>query len=465
MAKIKKVHLLRMGFPSFAIKEALRVMATEAFVYKSRNQKTDILYEVLDAPYQFKEDEHLKTLAGILLAEEEPSNKPKLRHEPVPLNIFGREEIRQAAIDQINVAACLPIATATALMPDAHVGYGLPVGGVLATENAVIPYAVGLDIGCRMCLTVYDIAPSYMKGHSHQYKGFLQDNTWFGTGKGPEEPWDDPVLERKEFQEIPIVRSFKDKAWRQIGSSGTGNHFVEFGEVEILDEGLESGIPPGKYLGILSHSGSRGLGAGIADHFTKLAKKQTQLPGAARNLAWLDMDSEAGQQYWLAMNLAGDYASACHDHIHRRLAKAIGAKPIFRVENHHNFAWKEQLADGREVIVHRKGATPAAEGELGMIPGSMTAPGFIVRGKGNADALNSASHGAGRAYSRRKAKASFTKSQVKKELATHGVQLIGAGVDEAPMAYKDIEKVMGHQTDLVEVLGKFYPKIVRMAKD
>ena len=228
-----------MGFPSQGIKEALRVMATETFVYKSRNQKTDILYEVLDAPEQFKENEHLKGLADILLAEEEPSNKPKLRHEPVSLNIFGKEEIQQAAIDQINVAATLPIAAAAALMPDAHVGYGLPVGGVLATENAVIPYAVGLDIGCRMCLTVYDIAPSYMKGHSHQYKEFLKDNTWFGAGKGPEEPWDDPVLDRREFQEIPILKSFKDKAWRQIGSSGTGNHFVEFGEVEILNDEID----------------------------------------------------------------------------------------------------------------------------------------------------------------------------------------------------------------------------------
>jgi len=164
------------------------------------------------------------------------------------------------------------------------------------------------------------------------------------------------------------------------------------------------------------------------------------------------------------MNLAGDYASACHEVIHKRLTKAIGAKVLAKVENHHNFAWKEML-NGEEVIVHRKGATPAGKGVMGIIPGSMTAPGFLVRGKGETSAINSASHGAGRQMSRTKAIQSITKSEMKTILKDHNVTLIGAGLDEAPMAYKDINKVMSAQTELVDVIAKFEPKMVRMADD
>jgi tRNA-splicing ligase RtcB len=161
------------------------------------------------------------------------------------------------------------------------------------------------------------------------------------------------------------------------------------------------------------------------------------------------------------MNLAGEYAKACHEDIHRRLAKALGKRIVVTIENHHNFAWKE-MVDGKECIVHRKGATPAAKGQLGIIPGSMTAPGFIVMGKGNEDSLQSASHGAGRLFSRAKCKATFTQSQIKKVLADNDVTLIGGNIDEAPMAYKNIHTVMNLQTELVDVLGTFMPKIVRM---
>ncbi|HEX8658592.1 MAG TPA: RtcB family protein, partial [Hymenobacter sp.] len=181
-----------------------------------------------------------------------------------------------------------------------------------------------------------------------------------------------------------------------------------------------------------------------------------------QHLAWLGLDTEAGQEYWAAMSLAGDYASACHAQIHQRLAKALGERPLAKVENHHNFAWKERLADGCQVVVHRKGATPAGQGVLGIIPGSMTAPGFIVRGRGLPESLASASHGAGRLMSRTRAKAELTESGVRKHLAEHGIELIGGGLDEAPMAYKDIHTVMASQRELVEVLGSFTPKIVRM---
>ena len=162
------------------------------------------------------------------------------------------------------------------------------------------------------------------------------------------------------------------------------------------------------------------------------------------------------------MNLAGDYASACHRDIHRRLSNALGEKPVAKVENHHNFAWKETLRDGREAIVHRKGATPAGKGVLGVIPGSMTAPGFIVRGRGVEDSIQSASHGAGRRMSRSQAKDSISEGELRRLLRDKGVELIGGGLDEAPMAYKDIHQVMDHQRDLVDVLGSFTPRIVRM---
>jgi tRNA-splicing ligase RtcB len=196
-----------------------------------------------------------------------------------------------------------------------------------------------------------------------------------------------------------------------------------------------------------------------------LAKKTCFLPSVAVSLAWLDLSTEAGQEYWIAMNVAGDYSSANHEQIHTRIAKALGEDPLFKVENHHNFAWRERLGDGTEVIVHRKGATPAGDGVLGIIPGSMTQPGFIVKGKGTSDSLNSASHGAGRLMSRSAAKNCITNKMVRQALQTAGVELIGGGLDEAPMVYKDIHSVMAGQHELVEVLGEFTPKIVRMCGD
>jgi len=179
------------------------------------------------------------------------------------------------------------------------------------------------------------------------------------------------------------------------------------------------------------------------------------------NLAWLSLHEQEGIEYWMAMNLAGDYASACHHVIHEKIAKQLGRKPMKMVENHHNFAWKEKW-EGKDLIVHRKGATPAGKDVLGIIPGSMTAPGFIVKGKGESASVNSASHGAGRKMSRTRAMESVTDKQFKDELQKHNVKLLGGGLDESPFAYKDIEKVMQSQKALVDIVGKFTPKIVKM---
>lgn len=424
--------------------------------------KLAMVKQILKNPSSFISDPQLAPLAAALLKPADESIA--LNIEGTTYQIYGAEAIEEGALRQMETAMKLPITVAGALMPDAHQGYGLPIGGVLATNNAVIPYGVGVDIGCRMCMTIYDIPTEQLQAKSADFKKMLINNTKFGqaTFKNPK---DHGVLDRKEFAEIRIAREMKDRAWQQIGSSGGGNHFVEFGIVEILSDINEYKLAPGKYLALLSHSGSRGLGANIARHYTKLAMDKCKLPQEAKHLAWLDLDSEEGQEYWSAMNLAGDYASACHHQIHERIAIGLRETPLAMIENHHNFAWKEKDLNGEEIIVHRKGATPAGKGVLGIIPGSMATPGFIVRGKGVAESINSASHGAGRTMSRTRAKQTILPGHVNKFLKEAGVELIGSGLDEAPMAYKDIHQVMNYQKDLIEVLGSFMPKIVRMCGD
>ncbi len=385
-----------------------------------------------------------------------------LNQSGIAFAIFGSEGIEQSALHQMYSAAKLPVAIAGALMPDAHHGYGLPIGGVLATENAVIPYGVGVDIGCRMCLSIFDINPKELETRQSYFAREINEATLFGSGAQFKTSHNDAVMENSAFDELPLLKSLQGKAWRQLGSSGSGNHFVEFGIIDITEKDEVLGMPAGTYVGLLSHSGSRALGANIAAHYTKLAKQKRRLPQEADNLAWLNLNEEEGVEYWIAMNLAGDYASACHHIIHTKIAKQLGRQPMKMVENHHNFAWKEQH-EGREVIVHRKGATPAGAGVLGIIPGSMTAPGFIVKGRGEAASVNSASHGAGRLMSRTAALKSITPKAMQDELAKHGVKLMGGGLDEAPFAYKNIEAVMQSQQALVEVVGKFTPKIVKMA--
>ena len=446
---------------------AMHTMGTH-FKHSTEEEALQILKDILAAPESYLADEVLGKIAEKLMVEvyEEVAEVP-LNEKGIEYAVFGAKHIEDGALAQMQVAAKLPVAIAGALMPDAHQGYGLPIGGVLATNNAIIPYAVGVDIGCRMCLSIFAIAPSELKKREAYFQRELVANTLFGAGREFTKlevftaPSDVEVLDRKEFSEIPFLSTMQSKAMKQLGSSGSGNHFVEFGKIEITDINNPMGVPVGEYVGLLTHSGSRGLGANIANHYTQIAMQTTPLPKEAKHLAWLDLNTEAGNEYWLAMNLAGDYASACHHTIHNKITKAIGEKPLAVVENHHNFAWKE-MYEGKEVIVHRKGATPAGKNVLGIIPGSMTAPGFIIKGKGNAAAINSASHGAGRKMSRSKALANITHEAMRKELSDFGVKLIGGGLDEAPFAYKDIHEVMQSQTSLVDIVGKFHPAIVQM---
>ena len=570
-----------------------------------------------------------------------------LRETSLPYEVWGADGIDDAANKQMENALRLPVAVAGALMPDAHVGYGLPIGGVLATQGTVIPYAVGVDIACftgdtlvpladgkthtmrelaqrdepfvvfsitpeqrivaaraicrktrenmalveveldngetirctpdhrfmlrdgsyyeaqnlraqtslmpfysrrdengfevqqpdsgawqnvapdaiftqrvtldvaqssvgldarnhkvvrvtpleiredvyclsvpdwenfalaagvfvhncRMRLSIYDVSPNIMGQHKGRFEKSLVEQTQFGAGckwSGRDQKEHD-VLDHNDWRATRFLHSLRGKAIEQLGTSGGGNHFVEWGEFTLDEDSAEWNLKAGKYLSLLSHSGSRGVGFKIANEYSRLARGlHPNLPDVVKHLAWLDMDSDAGREYWIGMELAGRFASACHEIIHREVAKAAGFKEVAAIENHHNFAWKETMADGSEAIVHRKGATPAGAGVLGIIPGSMADPGYVVRGKGVMASLNSASHGAGRAMSRRAAKDSITSGQVRKYLEYRGVKLLGGGLDEAPMAYKNIEEVIGAQRDLVDILGQFAPKIVMMAND
>jgi len=367
------------------------------------------------------------------------------------------------AVRQMANACALPVAVAGALMPDAHVGYGLPIGGVLAIENAVIPYGVGVDIACRMKLTVFDRKANTITGQKDRLANIIESETRFGIGANFKQRREHQIMD-EDWTVSPVTQRLRDKAWAQLGTSGSGNHFVEFAAFTV--ETNELGLEPSEYLALLSHSGSRGTGAQVCQHYSRVAmERHPELPKELKHLAWLSIGEAAGQEYWAAMNLMGRYAAANHALIHHHIARKLGARVMLDIENHHNFAWKERhVVNGieREVIVHRKGATPAGAGVLGIIPGSMASPGFVVRGRGEVESLHSAAHGAGRVMSRTKALQSFTWNEVKKLLAARDVILLSAGLDEVPGVYKDIAQVMAAQTDLVEMLGRFNPRLVKM---
>ena len=379
------------------------------------------------------------------------------------------EGLEAEAVKQMANACALPVAVAGALMPDAHLGYGLPIGGVLATDNTVIPYAVGVDIACRMKLTVYDRKANTLSGQRGRLANIIESETRFGMGCEFKQRREHDVMD-EDWSVSPVTGRLRDKAWKQLGTSGSGNHFVEFGAFTVdADQAQALGLSEassGEYLALLTHSGSRGTGAMVCEHYSRRAMaRHDYLPKELKHLSWLSLDDDDGQEYWAAMNLMGRYAAANHALIHKHIAKKLGAHLVLDIENHHNFAWKEQhVVNGveREVIVHRKGATPAGAGVLGIIQGSMASPGYVVRGKGSPESLHSASHGAGRVMSRSKAMQSFTWSATRKLLAERGVELLSAGLDEVPGVYKDIHAVMAAQTDLVEVLGQFDPKLVKM---
>jgi tRNA-splicing ligase RtcB (3'-phosphate/5'-hydroxy nucleic acid ligase) len=471
-------QLAKLGVPQDCVPQALQVVQAVAKRNRSvpRDQRIDVeqvIRDCVEQPEQYRErghsgefsehseapaahEEALRHLADALVADRE-----FVRKEPIPYRTWG-EEIDGATHHQMKLACSLPMAVAAALMPDAHVGYGLPIGGVLALDNAVVPYAVGVDIACRMRLSIYDIRPELLADRKHRFVNALERGTVFGVGQGHEKPQDHPVLDR-DWSVTQVTRTHKDLAREQLGSSGSGNHFAEFGVLLLEEDDAQLGLKAGQYVALLTHSGSRGTGSAVCQVYSGIA--QSRLPVKYKDLgrlAWLEMDSAAGQEYWAAMSLMGEYAAANHEVIHRNVSKLVGERPFAFVENHHNFAWKE-THEGRTVIVHRKGATPAAEGVMGVIPGSMADPAFVVRGRGVAGSLHSASHGAGRKLSRKQAKDRFSWHATKTNLEQRGITVLSAAADEVPGVYKDIEEVMASQADLVDKVARFEPRIVRMA--
>ncbi|WP_207425020.1 RtcB family protein [Pedobacter sp. SYSU D00535] len=462
---LKTKYLTQLGYTNNQLRSLVVNIFTRHFKHSGVEEQWDLLARIKEEPEAFIADPLTSKIAMAFTAKPQAKKLAyDLLEEHAPLKVYGGKEIEEQALKQMKLATSLPVSVQAALLPDAHSGYGLPIGGVLATENVVIPYGVGMDIGCRMALSILDAGELYLKRYDYKLKQALRDFTHFGMEGGLAFRQEHEVLDSPLFKTSSLLKPLHAKAVRQLGSSGSGNHFVEFGEISLHGEN-SLGLEPKKYLALLSHSGSRGLGAAITMHFTKIAMDTCKLPRQAQQLAWLDLQTEAGQAYWQHMNFAGEYAQACHDRIHANLLRSLGLETLARVENHHNFAWKDTLPDGREVIIHRKGATPAHAGELGIIPGSMCTPAYLVRGSGRHSSLFSASHGAGRAMSRQKAKNSMTPSALKKMLLKAGVELIGGSVEENPSAYKDIDNVMRAQRDLVTIEGSFQPRLVRMNKE
>ena len=401
-------------------------------------------------------------MRAMLEAEFGPPAKPKdaLRDAPQPFVVYGEigEDIEPSARAQLELALRLPPSVRGALMPDAHPGYALPIGGVLAMHNAVAPAMVGVDIGCRMHVSVFENAPEEFVNNSLPLFADLQAVTTFGLGARRAHPADHPILDSECWQMTAQTKGLRAKAVQQIGTSGSGNHFAELvvGEALVPASGL-----PTRFTALLTHSGSRGVGYALANHYIRLAAQETQAQAQVPKFyEWLSLDGDAGREYWQAMELAGDFAQANHEVIHQKFARRAGLTPAQTIQNHHNFAWR--MGD---LIIHRKGATPAEVGVLGVIPGSMGTASYIVEGLGLPDALWSASHGAGRRGSRTQARDRIGLADVRRFLKQQDILVEGLSVEEAPQAYKDIERIMRLQVEagLVKPLARMHPIAVIMA--
>jgi tRNA-splicing ligase RtcB len=384
---------------------------------------------------------------------------------PAEITYFGEDTINfeDSVIEQIEKAARLPVAVRAAVMPDGHPGYALPIGGVIALDNAVSPSFVGYDIACRMTLTVLDITPDDFIKHREDIAQDMRAVTSFGLGSGfrGKERRDHPVMNDPLWQEIPALSRLKSLAHEQLGSSGGGNHFFDGLIGEVVKNPKWMPLPKGyKFVAIMTHSGSRGTGNKLAHHYQELAKMETHhiASGIPNGYEWLPLDTNAGHEYWQVMQLMGRYAQANHSLIHDLFLQRSGLKQIARWQNHHNFAFKEG-----GMIVHRKGATPAEKGRVGIVPGSSGTPSYLVEGLGNEASLNSTSHGAGRMRSRRASRKQFNAKDFWEYMKRKDILAIGVAADETYKAYKDIETIMSIQEGvLVTTVAKMHPSIVIM---
>lgn len=319
MGSLRTKELSKIGYTNDRARSLVINTISKHFKYHTKEQLIELFSAIKASPELYVTDAVVGKIAETFIEKEAPCHHQSfsLLQEKGQLKIYGGKEIEHSAKQQMEIAMSLPVILQGALMPDAHTGYGLPIGGVLATDNAVVPYAVGVDIGCRMALSVIDEGERFIKRYAYQMKMALKECTHFGMEGGLEIAQEHAVLEDPAFQSTELLRKLHIKAVRQLGSSGSGNHFVEFGMITLAE----------------------------------------------------------------------------------------------------------------------------------------------------AQSLYSASHGAGRAMSRKRARESMTVSGLKKMLANAGVTLIGGSVEENPLAYKDIEQVIVAQQELVTIEGRFRPRIVRMYKE
>lgn len=362
--------------------------------------------------------------------------------ERVPIKMW-LDDIEEGALAQARNLANLPFAYKwIALMPDCHEGFGMPIGGVLAAQDVIVPNAVGVDIGCGMLAartSLTQLDPDTLRQVRDQIKmvipvGFEHHKSpqpWGGFDFGPD---------------IAIIQQELASARRQLGTLGGGNHFIE------IQQGSDG------YIWVMIHSGSRNFGLKTATAYHKAARalcerRNHQLPHP--DLAYLPMDTGEGQAYLAAMNYCCDFARANRALMMERaggvLATLSGADLLETINIHHNYAARENHF-GREVIVHRKGATKASRETIGIIPGSMGSASYIVRGLGCAESFESCSHGAGRRMGRKQATRTLDLAQEQEKMRgiLHGLRS-RATLDEAPGAYKDIDEVMRQQQDLVSI--------------
>lgn len=341
----------------------------------------------------------------------------------------------------------------------------MPVGGVLLTEKAVVPSAVGVDISCMVQLVVTDFPIENLNADLPYYADIVQKHTRFGKGSEYEqdnyqehEVLDDPLWSNKALGASRLL----DLARKQLGSSGSGNHFVDLVEVRPhipLSDEVQAGQ---SYVGILSHSGSRGPGFKTALEYMKIAAQYlaSTSSGYHSQMGYLPLETEAGSAYWLEMMLMGKFAQANHEVIADNILKAMGAEALFLARSRHNFAFLDQTSGN---IITRKGATPAARGVVGLLPGTSGTKSYITRGLGNPNALMSSAHGAGRVSSRTQAKEVHDQETFEAFMDHFEIEYRGVATDETPFAYKDIEKVVDAQEDvLTNVIGEMIPRVVVM---
>ena len=392
--------------------------------------------------------------------------KKVISTEQKPIKLW-LDDIEDGALVQAKNLANLPfIFKHIAIMPDSHQGYGMPIGGVMATKGVVVPNAVGVDIGCGMCAVKTSLTdldqPTLKKiiGGSKEFKGGIRSKIPVGFSRHSKKQ-DNLLMPKYETPiiELPIVFAEYEKARKQVGTLGGGNHFIE------IQKGSDG------FVWLMIHSGSRNLGYTVAKHYNKLAvelngKWLSAVPKKWQ-LAFLPLDSVEGQNYLAEMKYCVDFALASRslmmDRALRCVRDVVGNVNFGEMINiAHNYATMENHFN-ENVMIHRKGATKAYQGQLGIIPGSQGTSSYIVNGKGNSESFKSCSHGAGRLMSRTVAKKTLDLATEKKRLDDMGV--IHAirnenDLDEASGAYKDISVVMNNQSDLVDIEVELRPLAV-----